>query len=250
MRAWIFSFLLTPLSSTFLTPMVIEFPEVEDRTVKEQPKNAERTCSFQQGVEGYTGTIDTEIWALAPNTILADNPNASSDSDNDGGESQVVIRFDGIFGSSEKQIPKGARIVKANLYVSAFDQGSTVHLHRMNVPFSKSATWNSLVDGVSADGLEASRTKDSLTFGKIAANSSTAIFDVTDTLQYWSAGHPNHGWVFINTGGNGWDFYSSEFEDLNQRPRLEIIYTVPTKSDRLTKNSANNSDGVNHATNR
>jgi len=249
MRAWIFSFLLTPVSLMLFPLVVMELGGSDDKAIKEQSKTGEKTCSFQQGVEGYTGTIDTEIWALAPNTILADNPNASSDADNDGGESQVVMRFDGIFGSSEKQVPKGARIVKANLYVSAFDQGSTVHLHRMNVPFSKTATWNSLVDGVSADGLEASRTKDSLTFGKIAANSSTAIFDVTDTLQYWSAGHPNHGWVFINTGGNGWDFYSSEFEDLTQRPRLEIIYTVPTKSDRLTKSSGNNSDGVNHATN-
>jgi hypothetical protein len=250
MRAWIFSFMLTPASLMLWPSVFIDPNEVDDKAIKRQAKTEERSCSFQQGVDGYAGTIDTEIWALAPNTILADNPNASSDSDNDGGESQVVIRFDGIVGSSEKQIPKGARIVKANLYVSAFDQGSTVHLHRMNVPFSKTATWNSLVDGVSADGLESSRTKDSLTFGKIAANSSTAIFDVTDTVQYWSAGHPNHGWVFINTGGNGWDFYSSEFEDLTQRPRLEIIYTVPTKSDRLTKNSANNTDGVNHATNR
>lgn len=250
MRAWTISFLLMPVPLMLLPVMAIELSGMSDKAIKEQANADERTCAFQQGVDGYSGTIDTEIWALAPNTILADNPNASSDADNDGGESQVVIRFDDIFGDSAKQVPKGARIVKANLYVSAFDQGSTVHLHRMNVPFSKTATWNSLIDGVSADGLEASRTKDSLTFGKIAANTSTAIFDVTDTVQYWSAGHPNHGWVFINTGGNGWDFYSSEFEDLTQRPRLEILYTVPTKSDRLTKNSATNSDGVNHATDR
>lgn len=249
MYASFYSLILTHASLMLVPISILEQAVWGDETVKTQAASDEKKCSFQQGVDGYSGTVDTEIWALAPNTILADNPNASSDSDNDGGESQVVIRFDGIFGASESQIPKGARIVKANLYVSAFDQGSTVHLHRMNVPFSKTATWNSLVDGVSADGLEASRTKDSLTFGKIAANTSTAIFDVTDTLQYWSAGHPNHGWVFINTGGNGWDFYSSEFEDLNQRPRLEIIYTVPTKSGRLTKNSANNSDGVNNATN-
>lgn len=249
MYARFYSLMLAHASLMLVPIAILEHAVWGDETTKTQTTSDEKTCSFQQGVDGYSGTVDTEIWALAPNTILADNPNASSDSDNDGGESQVVIRFDGIFGASESQVPKGARIVKANLYVSAFDQGSTVHLHRMNVPFSKTATWNSLVDGVSADGLEASRTKDSLTFGKIAANTSTAIFDVTDTVQYWSAGHPNHGWVFINTGGNGWDFYSSEFEDLKQRPRLEIIFTVPAKSGRLTKNSANNSDGVNDATN-
>jgi hypothetical protein len=185
-----------------------------------------KTVSFRNGVDGYRGTVDTEIWALAPATILAENPNASSDADNDGGESQVLIRFDDLFGNSANQIPKEAAILSAQLAVSAFDQGSTVHLHRMLVPFSRSATWNSLVDGVSADGREAARHKSSLTFGKIAANSSTVLFDVTDSVQDWSSGKPNHGWVFINTGGNGWDFYASEFEDIKQRPVLTITYSV------------------------
>ncbi|XZE17724.1 DNRLRE domain-containing protein [Pirellulaceae bacterium SH449] len=243
MRVWIYGLVLACMPNCVLSePCTADLP-TEETVTKGATTNVEITRSFQQGVEGYQGTVDTEIWALAPNIILADNPNASSDSDNDGGESQVLIRFDDIFGSGDKQIPKGARIIQASLYVSAFDPGNTVHLHRMNVPFSKTPTWNSLVDGVSADGCEAARTKDSLTFGKIAANSSLVIFDVTDTIQFWSAGHPNHGWVFINTGGNGWDFYTSEFEDISQRPKLEILYTVPTAPTRLTKVS----DGGNHA---
>jgi len=51
--------------------------------------NARVTTSFQNGVNGYSGTIDSEIWALAPTTILDGNGNASTDADNDGGESQV-----------------------------------------------------------------------------------------------------------------------------------------------------------------
>ena len=183
-----------------------------------------KKLEFQQGVAGYEKAVDTEIWALAPNTILESNPNASSDANNDGGESQVLLRFDEIFGKAARQVPLGSRIVSARLEVSAFDQGSTVHLHRMLVPFPNSATWNSLVAGVSADGLEASRHKDSLTFGKIAANTSTVYFDVTDTVQRWSSGKPNYGWVFINTGGNGWDFYSSEYDDLKQRPKLVVEF--------------------------
>jgi hypothetical protein len=183
-----------------------------------------KTLSFCLGEDGYSGTVDTEIWALAGNTLLDKNPNASSDANNDGGESQVLLRFDDIIGRSPKQIPPYSRIKTAKLYVSAFDQGTTVNLHRMLVPFSKTATWNSLVDGVSADGLEASRHKDSFTFGKIAANTSTVVFDVTDTLQRWVGGAPNYGWVFLNTGGNGWDFYSSDFEDVKQRPKLVVEY--------------------------
>jgi hypothetical protein len=183
-----------------------------------------KTVAFCQGQDGYSETVDTEIWALAGNTLLDKNPNASSDANNDGGESQVLLRFDGIIGQQTKQVPPFSRIKSAKLYVSAFDQGTTVNLHRMLIPFSKTATWNSLVDGVSADGLEASRHKDSFTFGKIAANTSVVVFDVTDTVQRWVGGAPNFGWVFLNTGGNGWDFYTSDFEDIKQRPKLVIEY--------------------------
>jgi hypothetical protein len=182
--------------------------------------------TFQQGVNGYSGTVDLEVWALAPKTILNDNPNASSDANNDGGESQVLMRFDNIIGSEPNQIPRFASIVSARLIVSAFDQGSTVNLHRLYIPFSPSATWDSLIAGISADGMEASRHKDGFTFGTIAASSSGAVFDVTDTIQAWVNGQENYGWVFLNTGGNGWDFYTAEFDKIEQRPKLVVRYTV------------------------
>lgn len=190
------------------------------------PVTERKTASFRNGVDGYAGTIDSEIWALAPTTILDGNINASTDADNDGGESQVLLRFDRIIGSEPGQVPPNAVVHSARLLVSAFDQGSTVNLHRMLVPFDESVTWNSMISGVSADGMEASRHKDSFTFGKIAANSSEIVFDVTDTVQLWVNGESNHGWVFLNTGGNGWDFYVSEFENVEQRPKLVIEYSV------------------------
>ncbi|MEI8212396.1 MAG: DNRLRE domain-containing protein [Planctomycetota bacterium] len=200
-------------------------------TVADGPDHSLQRIEFQQGANNYKWAVDSEIWALAPNTILESNPNASSDANNDGGESQVLLRFDKLIGDQPGQIPSGSHVVSARLLVSAFDQGSTVNLHRMLVPFSCSVTWNSMVDGVSADDAEASRHKDSFTFGKIAANTSTVIFDVTDTVSAWVQGSPNHGWVFINTGGNGWDFYSSEFDDIQQRPKLIVEFeAVPEDS--------------------
>uniref|UniRef100_A0A7C4LLA4 DNRLRE domain-containing protein n=1 Tax=Schlesneria paludicola TaxID=360056 RepID=A0A7C4LLA4_9PLAN len=199
---------------------------------------ARRTVSFRQGVNGYQGTVDTEIWALAPTTILESNINMSSDANNDGGESQVLIRFDDIIGSKPGQVPPRSTIHSAKLVVNAFDQGDTVNLHRMLVPFDRSATWASLISGVSADGLEAARQRSSFTFGKIAASTSEVPFDVTDSVQAWVNGAENHGWVFINTGGNGWDFYASEFENINQRPRLVIEFT-PRSSAAVTAAAAN-----------
>jgi hypothetical protein len=188
-----------------------------------------KTTSFQTGVGGYDGTVDIELWALAPFTVLDINPNATSDANNDGGESQVLLRFERIIGNGPGQVPPGSAIHSATLVVSAFDQGDTVHIHRMLVPWQRQATWATLVAGVTADGTEASRHRESFTFGKIAANSSSIPFDVTDSVAAWAKGAPNYGWVFINTGGNGWDFYTCEFDDVTKRPRLVVEYT-PVKS--------------------
>ena len=187
------------------------------------------TATFQQGVDGYAGTVDIEIWAVAPNTCLEGNINVSSDADNDGGESQILMRFDDIIGTKPGQVPPNATVHDAKLLISAFDEGSTVHLHRMLVPWKKTATWNSLVGGVTADGLEASKQKDSFTFGKISASTSEIAFEATDAVQGWANGRPNHGWVFINTAGNGWDFYTGEFDDVKQRPKLVVQYTPSAK---------------------
>src|SRR5262245_35770094 len=102
-----------------------------------KPAVRHSVITFQHGVNGYFGTVDTEIWALAPTTIMESNPNASSDANNDGGESQVLMRFDDIIGPAAGRIPHFATIHSAKLSVSAFDQGDTVNLHRMKVPFDR-----------------------------------------------------------------------------------------------------------------
>lgn len=202
----------------------------------ERVEEATVEVSFQHGVGDYESVVDTEIWELAPKTILDQNPNASSDENNDGGESQVLMRFDDIIGATQGQVPERATIVKARLVVSAFDQGTTVNLHRMLVPFEACSTWDSMISGVSADGYEASRQKDGFTFGRISASSSGAIFDVTDTVQAWANGQPNHGWLFINTGGNGWDFYTSQFDKVAQRPKLVVQYRAKPSESSVTSN--------------
>lgn len=107
---------------------------------------------FQSGVDGYDGTVNIELWALAPTTILDSNPNATTDANNDGGESQVLLRFERIIGDGPGQIPAGSAVRSATLVVGAFDQGDTVHLHRMLVPWPRQATWTTMIGGVTADG--------------------------------------------------------------------------------------------------
>jgi hypothetical protein len=213
-----------------LSPISLWAQDSVQKPVPDAAEISTRTYQCQPAIDGYSGTVDTEIWALAPTTLLDKNGNASTDANNDGGESQVVMRFDDIIGDKELQVPPGSSIVSAKLVVSAFDQGDTVGLHRMLVPFGRAPTWDSLIAGVSADDIEASRRKDSFTFGKIAASTSLIAFDVTDTVQDWVNGHPNHGWAFINAGGNGWDFYAADFEIIKQRPKLVIVIRTEKSS--------------------
>ena len=155
----------------------------------------------------------------------------------------MLVRFEKIIGDGPGQIPPGSTVLSATLIVSAFDQGDTVHIHRMLVPWQRQATWATLVAGITADGNEASRHRESFTFGKIAANSSTIPFNVTDSVQAWVNGAANHGWVFINTGGNGWDFYTSEFDDVKQRPRMLVEYTRRANGLQISDNDFHDSPG-------
>jgi len=183
------------------------------------------TAFVNDGV--YKGCLDTELWELSPNKVMEHFDVVTSDSNNDGGESQILMRFDGIIGTGKGQIPPGSRIKNATLIVTAFDPGTTVNMHRMLVPWPRAATWSNMVAGVSADGLEASRHKEAFTFGKISANKQAVKFEATDSVQAWVNGRPNYGWVFLNTGANGWDFYSSEYVELESRPKLIVEFTPP-----------------------
>jgi len=192
-----------------------------------KPVEAPKVLSFKEGVDGYQGTADVEIWGVAPTKPLGDQGTMTSDADNGGGESHILLKFEKIFDGDPgatpgRAIPKGARVVKAKLVVIAFDPGNTVYLHPMLVPWDESATWNSMARGVTADDVEATRRWDGFTFGQINMDKQSVEFDVTPTVQAWADGQANHGWVFLNSGGNGWDFYSSEWQETDLRPALHI----------------------------
>jgi hypothetical protein len=180
--------------------------------------------------DSYKGCIDTEIWELSPNKVMEALDVVTTDTNNDGGESQILMSFDGFIGNGAGLIPRHSRVRSATLVVTAFDPGTTVNLHRMLIPWHRSATWNNLISGVSADGCEASRHREAFTFGKITANKQKVRFEVTDTVQAWVNGQANHGWVFLNTGANGWDFYSSDHEEKESRPLLIVTFDPPVSN--------------------
>ena len=183
--------------------------------------------TFQQGTDGYDGTEDTEVRQGAPTTSYGNTTTINADLNNGSGVAQGLIQFDNIFGYGPGQIPPGSTINSATLTVQVFDtsnSGTQIALHRMLTGWDESTTWNSLTGGVSSDGVEATVAPDATVD---AANQTGArVFTgLKDALQAWSNGEANHGWAILTNSTNGWDFYSSEYGVVGQRPSLTIDYT-------------------------
>jgi hypothetical protein len=216
-----------------INELIEETPATPERRRSPAPAAAAKPgrtrVSFQQGIDGYRGTVDTELWEVAPTKVLEKQGTMTSDANNGGGESQILLRYEKIFGTDPGQIPPRSRIVSARLTVVAFDPGNTVFLHRVLVPWSGSSTWNSMSAGLSSDDLEATRLRDGFTFGDIVMDKQQVDFDVAGAIQSWANGAPNHGWVFINTGSNGWDFYSSDWHETDLRPSLVVEFEAPSQ---------------------
>src|SRR5262245_4487475 len=113
------------------------------------------TATFQQGVNGYTGTADTYGRADQPTTRF---PNAVIVLvDNDNPIAHGLIRFDNIFGSGAGQVPLSATISSATLTVRTSNDGDPVWFHRMLVAWDETNNWNEFATsgpGLQADGVE------------------------------------------------------------------------------------------------
>jgi hypothetical protein len=145
------------------------------------------------------------------------------------------VRFDSIIGPGLTQIPTNATIHSAKLIMYTplsptgqdYDSDDTFRLHRMLVNWNSSSTWNTFVDGVNADNVEAAT---AATFSLVPeVDGAPAIFDVTSDIELFLAGATNLGWVIRPSGsgtGNGWTMRSAEAIDQTQRPTLEVVYTA------------------------
>jgi hypothetical protein len=187
------------------------------------------TKTFQQGVSGYSGAQDTHVRANAATTSFATTTPLIVDSDNGGAgnPAQALIKFGNIFTDEGGTVPRGATITQATLTIttgSATDDnsGNTLEIREVTRTWSDSDTWNTLTGGMNA-GEYSATVLSSLAGSALGAK---ATFDVTASLQAWSAGGANNGWVFLPTGTDGWRWNSSEFGTLGSRPELSITYQV------------------------
>jgi hypothetical protein len=195
------------------------------------------TYTFQHGVGGYAGTSDVTLFSSYPDSSNGYDEEVSIDASDSGSPNHVLLRFDDLFGAGAGQIKSTDTIVSATLTLEITSAGSGIQFHDMLVDWkAHSATWNSLGDGIQADGSEASA-QPFLVLGANDGNpnidAGPLVLDFTETLRRIQNGSaPGYGWAllpFMPDGTNGVDFYTSDYYDVDYRPLLtvEVAAAVP-----------------------
>ncbi len=185
------------------------------------------SVSFQQGVNGYTGTEDTTLRGTAPATSYGIDAEVQIDLDDGGTPEQGLIRFDNIFGYGADQVPFGSTINSVSLVINVTNPastGATVTLHRMLTSWDETSTWNSMVGGLQTDDVEVSSTVDATLLNPDVLGTNT-ITGLESIVQTWSDGATNYGWAIFTDATNGLDFSSSEEATIALRPELIINFT-------------------------
>lgn len=171
--------------------------------------------TFENGRNGYTGTVDT--W-INTGTLAADPQGGDDDfewdgSDN-GGSNFGLLRFENIFGSGANQIPLGTSITNARIILTIIDPGNVGEFHEIlegsaDAPTNFDETTAMLDFG---DGFEpiAGVEYSVDVVDTIEGVNGTQEVDVTSTIQKYSSGEPNRGWIITPTGGGGVVAVSSE----------------------------------------
>ncbi len=180
--------------------------------------------SFQQGSNNYSGTKDTYIRESKPNISYANTTGIFVDaSDSALKEMQGLLQFSAIFGSAAGQIPLGARITSATVTLSVTDGSSNgASFYRMEQDWALRPVWSwaAFGDGIQTDGVEARATHD-VTLSRISKGKE--VIDVTQSLQAWSLGEQNNGWLLRTPGSDGWEFDASESA---AAPVLTVTYDL------------------------
>lgn len=201
------------------------------------------TVSFQEGTNGYTGQFDKAV-GLAVNQLgstvtqyFLDGRPANASPDING-----LLRFDNLFGNGAGQIPPGAEVVDARLYITtstvsnAQSSGPWI-VDRLVIPVDANTTYADLggdPNTATYDGFEGARGASSgipvAGFGDMSAGE-VGQADVTELVQAWADGETNHGFAIFSGGTtDGWSYNTVGNPNPVLRPRLEITYTtLPVK---------------------
>ena len=205
-------------------------------------------ATFQNGVNGYSGTSDAYLDGQFLLDTLGQGPVVRVDQATTTGSGAVrpqqgLLKFDDLFGAAANQVPSGAKIFDAflTLNVTNTASGADIRFFQMLQDWDQiTATWedpqgsagSSIENGVTPDNTGASSRTDAVVTEPGKAGKVQIPLNV-ETIQSWANGSlDNFGWSIISNSPSAWSFNSSDaFLIGTFKPELTILYTDPVGTD-------------------
>jgi hypothetical protein len=168
------------------------------------------TVTFEQGANGYSGTADTFFQTGNPAATNGSTEEWEWDGEDADGRNYGLLRFNGIFGQGENQVPPNATIVRAELALTVSDGGDAEEvatMHNLLRPFSdfmNLSTFTTNPEPAPGSDFEA----DSVAEIPGPEEGDVVTIDVTASVARWHRGElPGYGWIVApaagSTGGVG-----------------------------------------------
>jgi hypothetical protein len=207
------------------------------------------TVSFQNGVNGYTGTFDRTISERNDHNV--DGSEVLNDfldgyATDSSPDEQRLTRFDNIIGSEPGQIPAGATILSAELVVTTSlvtnaQTGGPYGVSGLLQPFDSTTSY--FVDFTTTTDLvsrgawwqDGSATRPVGGYGRQHPGNTDSA-NVAPVVQAWVSGAENHGLVIqaglpdlLNEQANttdGWSIRTTGYPVADSRPKLMVSYTT------------------------
>jgi hypothetical protein len=187
-----------------------------------------QTVSFQDGVDGYTGTRDTKLMSQDPTT----NFGTATKLELDGSPDRSALLYWDL-----SSIPPGSIVDSVDITVN-ITNGTThnYEFYESRQPWVESeATWNQYASGQSwqVAGADGSSDRGSTVFGVISGGKGLATISLNAAgvamVQAWVDNPPsNLGFIILNyiSATNGLDFSSRETGTVSVRPKLTVTYST------------------------
>ena len=202
------------------------------------------TVAFQDGIapdNDYDGTFDTYIREASASTNYGTATTLQVDGDEPSGSATDMSI---LLGWETSTIPSDATVQSATIYLNVLNisSGPFFCYGLLRSWEQVQATWNVALTGTpwSVAGAMGASDRDSLPLCTVSApvTGSLAINLNSDGLalvQSWVDGSvPNYGFVIADSAtSNGADFDSSESVSVVNRPKLEVVYSVPVTSSNI-----------------
>lgn len=187
---------------------------------------------YQQGVNGYTGTVDIYLSSWEPNR-------------NYEGSQQLWVRSDDAWTSlirfDVSAIPHGAVIKAATLRLGIVsgtpdERDMDIAVYGIRRPWNpREATWNLARANdpwelAGCNGLTVDRDPQPSDTEVITRTAQRPILTVTELVQRWVSDPASNYGLVLKGGGTQSGYYafaSSESLNIASRPQLQVIYVVP-----------------------